>query len=273
MNVAEFIRKSQQTLSDHSPVILTGAGIAGTIFTSLLVGRAAYKAGFAEAMDQATAGTKADETTKERRVRIAKQTWISYLPGAATGVATIGSIAAANRIGTKRATAMAAAYTLLDRGFMEYKEKVTEKLGEKKEIEIRDAIARDRVAKAGDPEAALTPSNVIVMDEGDVWCFDTYTSRYFRSNMEKIRRAVNDINYEINHAFYMDLTSFYEKLGLPKTSFSDDVGWNSDNLLDVHFSTVLSEGGQPGVPEGKPCIAITFHVEPTRYYYRAHGGS
>lgn len=269
MNITELIRKSQQTLSDHSPVILTGAGIAGTIFTALLAGRAGFQAGYKVALDEATGGSPEGETKKDRRVRIAKMTWISYLPGAASCAGTIACIAGANHIGTKRATALAAAYTITDRAFMEYKDKVAEKLGEKKELEIRDAVAKDKVAATPLPLA----NNVVVIDEGDVWCFDTYSSRYFKSNMEAIRRAVNDTNYEITHQFSVSLSEFYDKIGLPKTAFSDDVGWNSDALLDVHYSTVLSDGAQPGVPEGRPCIAISFHVEPHRMYYRVHGGS
>jgi hypothetical protein len=79
--------------------------------------------------------------------------------------------------------------------------------------------------------------------------------------MEALRKAQNDINYQVMHDSYASLTDFYSMVGLAPTSNSDDVGWNSDKLLELQFSPVLTEGG-------RPCISIDFVVAPVRHYYR-----
>jgi len=61
--------------------------------------------------------------------------------------------------------------------------------------------------------------------------------------------------------FYASLSDFYDLIGLPTTSFSDEVGWNSDRLLELQFSTVLSD-------DGRPCISIDFRTVPIRDYYK-----
>jgi hypothetical protein len=90
-------------------------------------------------------------------------------------------------------------------------------------------------------------------------CFDTLTGRYFTSTVEQIRRAENRVNYELMHYMYASLTMFYEEIGLPPTDYTDSVGWNADNLLEVNLSTVMSQ-------DQKPCIAISFVRNPIPNY-------
>lgn len=259
MSVSSIVRKSQQVISDNSPAILTGAAFAGAVVTTILAGRAGYKAGYSVAMEDAAPGIHEVEAQKDRRKRIAKQTYKLYLPSAITGVGTLSSIVAANRIGTNRTAALAAAYTITDRAFTEYKSKVVETLGEKKEqTEIQDKLMQDKVDATGDR------SSLVVIGNNDVLCYDAFTDRYFQSNIEKLKKAQNDTNYEILHSFYVSLSEFYSKVGLPPTKFSDEIGWNSDNLLELHFSSVMT-------PDDKPALAFTFHVDPIRRYDKVQG--
>jgi hypothetical protein len=102
---------------------------------------------------------------------------------------------------------------------------------------------------------------VIIAGSGDVLCFDMTTGRYFVSTVEKIRQAENKVNFDIISHMYASLSSFYDEIGLPPTTYSDSVGWNSDNRVEVQFSTVMS-------PDGRPCIAIDFVGPPTAEYSR-----
>lgn len=259
MTISTLARRSQQVLSNNSPAILTGAAIAGTIVTSILVGRAGFRAGVKISEEERLRIEPDSRTTKERFKDRTKATWKLYLPSAVTGVGTIAAIAAANRIGTNRTAALAAAYTITDRAFSEYKTKVVETLGEKKEqTEIRDKIMQDRVNDSGE-RAAL-----VVIGNNDVLCYDAFSDRYFQSNMESIKKAQNDTNYEILNNMYVSLSEFYNRVGLPSTGFSDEVGWNSDNLLELHFSSVMT-------PDDRPALGFTFHVEPVRKFYKVHG--
>jgi hypothetical protein len=88
-----------------------------------------------------------------------------------------------------------------------------------------------------------------------------YTGRYFQSSMESLKKAQNDLNYKILNSYYASLTDFYNLIGLSRTTTSDDVGWNSDEMLELRFSTIMSD-------DQRPCIAIDFKVAPIRGYFR-----
>lgn len=147
---------------------------------------------------------------------------------------------------------MAAAFSLSERAFEEYREKIVESIGEKKERQYRDEIVQDHIRK--DP-----PSSEVILASGDVLCRDDYSGRYFTSTVEKIHAAVNKINHTIVHDYCAPLTDFYHEIGLERTSMSDDVGWNVNRLLEVHFTSGLTT-------DSKPCLAISFRVDPTHDY-------
>lgn len=264
MNVSSMVRRVRQTLSDNSPAILTGAGIAGCITTGVLAARGGYKAGYKMAGKDAFANV--DHTVdfysplsgKERAKEVTKETWKLYLPSAVTGVGTIASIAAANRIGTNRMIAMSAAYSVVDRAYSEYSDKVRETIGEKKEAAIHDAVMQDRVNSTRDR------GSLVVVESTDILCYDAYTDRLFSSSMEKIKKAQNEINYEITHHMCASLSEFYDKLGLAKTATSDEVGWTSDALLELNFVSVLT-------PDGKTALAYEFQAQPIRKFWRNNG--
>lgn len=242
--IAVLAKRAEKLLIDNSPLILTGLGAAGTIATALFTGRASFKAADILAKEDA------DLPLKEK----AKLTWKLYIPAVTTGAITVTAIILANRIGTRRAAALAAAYSLSEKAFAEYKDKVIEKLGERKEEAVRAEIAQDRIDKH-------TPSGqVIISGNGDVLCYDEISGRYFMSDMEKLRRVQNDLNHTILHYMYASLHDFYESIGLPPTKYSSEVGWTNDAMLDMKFSTCLSE-------DNRPCISIGYVTYPVRDYY------
>lgn len=241
---------------DNSPAILTAIGVAGVISTAVLAVKASRKSTLklVEMDAERMQNNEGPFTGKE----IFNATWLDYVPPVLSGVATIGCIVMSNRIGTKRAAALAAAYTISERAFSEYQEKVVEVIGENKARQIRDDVAQDRVN-----DNPLDNSKVIVAGTGDVPCLDAFSGRYFMTTMETLRKAENDINYKIMHEENASLTDFYHAIGIAKTSASDEVGWNTTKMLELHFSTALTD-------DNRPCIVIDFNVVPVRDYWR-HG--
>jgi hypothetical protein len=152
---------------------------------------------------------------------------------------------------------MAAAYTLSERSFEQYRDAVKEKFGEKKEQDVRDDTLQAQMNSR-----PLGNREVVVMT-GKVLCFDGWSSRYFESTAEDIKFAVNKINHRIVNDNYASLTDFYHELGLSPTQESNDIGWNVDKLLDVHIGTTLSD-------KGEPALAIEYRVVPIRDYFRLH---
>jgi hypothetical protein len=253
MQLADLGKRAAKLAQDHSPTIFTAIGVAGTLSTAFLTGRASYK----YMKDLSEEGYYDRDYKFERSPKEHFQkSWKLFIPAASTAVFTVAAIICANRIGTRRAAAMASAYAISEKAFVEYREKVLEKIGANKEREVRDELAQDRVTKH-----PVTSSAVVVGAGGDVLCFETHTGRYFKSDMETLKKAQNDLNYRILSDDYASLTDFYGLIGLPRTDISDELGWNTDCKMELDFSVTLAENGQP-------CLAITYHPMPIRNYYK-----
>jgi hypothetical protein len=179
--------------------------------------------------------------------------WPHFIPPVAMGGITITSIVLAHRISSKRIAAIAVASTISERALQEYKTKVVEKLGERKETEIREEIAQDNVTK--NPPSG----QIIIAGSGDVLCFEPLTGRYFNSTIETIKRAENKVNYEILHYDSCSLSFFFDEIGLAPTDYSDLVGWNVNNRLELTFTTTMSE-------DNRPCLVIGFNKIPSMEY-------
>jgi hypothetical protein len=245
MNFMQLAKNAEKFAIDNSPAILTAIGITGTLTTAYLTGKASIKA---------CRMLEAEPPFETDRKNAIKKVWKLYIPPVVTGAITVAAIVSANHVSSRRTTAMATAYSISERAFSEYKDKVVEKIGEKKEREYRDEIAQDRVNNN-----PVSENQVIITDNGDVLCFDHFTGRYFKSSMETLKQAENEVNHLIITQGYASLSDFYHDVGLPATSLSDSVGWNSDKLLQLEFSTVLSQ-------DNRPCISIDFDISPSRKF-------
>jgi hypothetical protein len=245
--LTNFIRNTNKYTHRHSPVIMTGIGVAGVITTAYLAAVASFKAARAIDAVEFIDGTS-DDTTQRLKDRTAL-VWKFYIPPVTTGVATIGAIAYASRLGSKRTAAAISAYAITEKAFGQYREKVVEQIGAHKEQVIRDDVARDIVA-------TKPSTQMIISGPGEVMCCEMHTRRYFMCDMEQLRRAQNDINSQINNELYVTLDEFYDKIGLSSTAHSSELGWDSDRLMELEFSTVLSE-------DGRPCLAFDYnYVKP-----------
>ncbi len=246
MNLQAIIHNTREVLKSNAPTIFTGVSVVGTVSTAVLAARAGYKAHAIISADEAVGGTAGDR--KQRIRERAKLTWKLYIPAVSSGVVTTVAIVGANKISAQRTAAAVTAYSLTETAFSEYKDQVIQTVTKNKEQAIRDQVATDRVAKSVPP-----PGTVIVDGSGDVLCCELHTQRYFMSTMEKLRRALNDVNLSINNDRYVPLDELYDALDLPYTSTSKHLGWTLERgLLDMTFSSVLT-------PDGRPCLAFDYN--------------
>jgi Family of unknown function (DUF6353) len=239
---------ARKLLTDNSPTILTAAAVVGVVATAVLVAKAAPKA------HQDILHEKSERTDEVTLVEQTKLVWKYYVPAAATGAATIACIIGANTISTKRSAALASAVGLSEYAFKEYRNKVIEHIGENKETKVHDAVMKDVVDR--------TPiENNAVVITGDRSLFmDSYTRQYTETDMESVRRAVNDVNEQIYQDMYASLNDFFNRIGIPASPVGGEVGWTADNKLEVRFSTQLVKG--------RPCVVIDYHKEPIRNFDR-----
>jgi len=264
MDIGAIVSRARKAAADNTPTILTAIGVTGTIATAILASKASFKA--AEVLAERRKADKVFEDNEilspEEVEKLASKkveiglVWKYYIPAVTTGAVTVACIVTANHVSNRRAAALATAYSISQEAFREYKGKVVEKIGEKKEQAVRDEITQDRVN-------ANPPGNIILVGD-EVVCLDRYSGRYFKSNHAAIREAVTDINWKLIHENYASLTDFWDKLGLPSTTDSDEVGWTiEDGKFDVQLSGAISE-------DGKPVLAIEFRTMPVRSYYKNH---
>jgi hypothetical protein len=173
-------------------------------------------------------------------------------------VATVTCIIGANRVGARRAAGIAAGYTIMEKSFDEYKAKVVERLGDRKEEAVRNSIAQDRVDNSYTEDVKL-----FGVSEGEL-CYDKFSDRFFLGSVEGINSAVNALNNAMNHDGYAPLADFYRLLEMEAPAFSEQIGWNSDRLLAINFESTLAHGT-------KPVIVMGFRNDPEPDYGRFRG--
>lgn len=191
---------------------------------------------------------KGDKLTKEEVVQTC---WKTYIPAASIAIISTCCIASGSKSGLQRSAALATAYKIAESSYSEYKNKVVSTIGERKEQTIKDVIAKDQVAKN-----PVKNTEIIMTDKGNTLCMDSVSGRYFRSNIEKIKAAVNTVNRNLTQDMYVSLNEFYYEIGLPGTSIGDEIGWNLDKgLIDISYSSQLTE-------DGEPCLVINYDIAP-----------
>lgn len=252
LNLSKLIKNTQFVLSKHSPEILTGLGIAGMITTTVLAVKATPKA--LRCIDDAAYEKEELSLTGVEKV---KACWKCYIPAAITGTVSIVCLIGASSVNARRNTALATAYKLSETALTEYREKVVETIGEKKERNIKDAIAKDNVEKN-----PVMQQNVIITGKGDTLCYDKLFGRYFKSDIDALKKLENELNRRMFSESYISLNDFYYEVGLDGVDAGEDLGWNIDNgYIDLNFSSQLSSDGQP-------CLVVSFNIPPKYEYYK-----
>lgn len=105
----------------------------------------------------------------------------------------------------------------------------------------------------------VNEARIIKIESGSSLCYDHLTGRYFEGDLEKIRQSVNDLNHMITHDGYASMNNFYNFLGIPDVPIGDDLGWNSERLLEVEFLAHLGE-------DGRPALGVVYRPDPKPRY-------
>lgn len=242
LGIVNVVGGIQTTAKQHMPELLTGVGIAGMIATTIFAVKGTPKA--LRLIEEEKAKK---ETEKLTPVDTVKATWKCYIPAAVTGTLSIACLIGGSTVSAKRNAALAAAYSLSESAIREYKDKVVETIGEEKEREVRDAVAKSRIEK--DP---VSKHEVVETNTGQSLCYDILSGRYFYSSADKIEKSINAINKKMLNNSYVSLNDLYYELGLEETKLGHDLGWSiSQGMVSVDFSTQLSDNDIP-------CLVIDY---------------
>lgn len=246
--ISNVLKSVQKGLKKHSPQLLTAIGISGMIATTVMAVRATPKA--LQLIDE----REIKENKRLNTPEIVKTTWKCYVPAAVTGALSVACLIGANSVSLKRHAALATACTLSEAALKEYQEKTIEVVGEKKEQAIRDAVAKDRLAKT-----PLGGREVVIASNGDSLCFDPLSGRYFMSDINKLKAAANDLNKQMRDEMQILLNEFYDEIGLSHIETGEHLGWDIDcgrGYIQLDFSTQIAD-------DGRPCLVIGHQNPPT----------
>lgn len=239
---------TRKYIAKHSPEILTGLGIAGMISATALAVKETPKA-----IELIELKKKELKTKKLTTIETIKAAWRPYIPAASMIIVSSSCLIGASTINYKRNAALATAYSLSEKTLLSYRDKVIETIGEKKEKTIRDKVAQEDMK-------TYDPNQVIITSKGNVLCKDSISGRYFRSDLDIIRKAVNELNRKMTYQNYISLNEFYYSIGLDRVKEGDNMGWNIDKgLIELDFDACITN-------DDEPCIVIDYIIVPEYGY-------
>lgn len=259
----KLIRGIFHFCKEHAGGILTLVASVGLIATAVEVGVATTKA--REVVEEKkkereawkeSSGIDQPPITKEE---IVKECWKLYIPAAATGIASISCIVAANVITARQQKSLAAAYALMETGYKKYRGKIAERFGKETDIQTANEV----IVEQGENTADFDE-----LDDGKkILIYDPYSERYFETTLAKIRRAMYTLNRNLAIQGCTSLNDMYMALGVSLTEEGDDIGWCVDSLFKWYDECWLDyELSVCNMGNGEKAYIIDTLIAPTAGY-------
>ena len=253
MKAGTLLKRAGDFANVNSPTIFAGLAIAGVVGTFAMTMRATLKA--SEVVQEATTpDPDTGEMIKPELKDVVTMTWKYYVPPVLMVGLTIGSIITSNRILNKRNVALAGLYTVSQKALEDYQQKVEDTFGKNKAEKVKDDLAEDMLR-----QHPLDRSNVIITGFGDHLCYDVLSGRYFKSDIEMVRKSVNDFNFALNVEYNKCLNELYELMNLDSIGLGEEVGWTSNQPPECRFTSKLAS-------DGTPCLVVDHKIAPTPFF-------
>ncbi len=248
MSLNTFIKSTKRVVSKHSPEILTGLGIAGMVTSTILAVKATPKA--LKLMEDARYEKEEDLTVKEK----VETTWKCYIPSVVLTVVSAGCLVGASSVNLRRNAALATAYKLSETALSEYKDAIVETVGEEQAKTIKEKVAQKKVDKSDQPK-----SEVVMVGEGKIWFLEPISLQYFQSEVETIRKAINDLNYRMinGQEEYITISEFYDEIGVRHSVDTPNLGWNIYREGKIEVDMVATK-----MENGNPCLMLDYDTSP-----------
>ena len=256
--VTRLAGRAGLVLSKHAPTILTAAGTAGFIGTTILASKATLKVEETIAEEAALlvkvheahdAGKLEDKDALHDKAilytRMTTKLAKLYAPALILGAASIVSLATGHGIMLKRNASLAAAYAAVDQAFKTYKKKVESKFGKEAVLDALVSTAEEDLTKNEPTLEAIaavddvSPYGVIFDSSNHNWSADEDLSML---HLKCQQQYANDILQTRGHIF---LNEVYKMLGFPHTPAGAVTGWvkgNGDDFIDFNIYDGMFEG-------------------------------
>lgn len=249
-------------LKKHSPEILVGLGLVGTVASTVMACKATLKVneitdeakvnidkihvaldkGYTEAGEEYTEEDSKKDlaiTYVQTGVKLAK----NYAPALVLGSLSVASIISGHNMLRKRYIATAAAYTLIDKSFKDYRGRVVERFGKELDQELRynikaqeveeievDEKGKEKVVKktvhVADPNA-ISDYAFFFCEGCHGWSKDAEFNLMF---LKRQQAWANEVLKTRGHLF---LNEVRDMLGVGRTQAGNVVGWIYDEKNPV----------------------------------------
>lgn len=292
----------------HVPEILVGAGVVGTVASAVLACRATLKVDdildetsekvdiIHESVDSGKTPDGRDysvEDSKKDLVIVYSQTVVKFVklygPSVALGAASIASILSGHNILRKRNLALAAAYTIVDQSFKDYRSRVIDRFGETVDKELKHNLKATKFKiKEEDEETGktktVTKPGFVVNNPTDVSEYARFFDRFSMNedgesvinpywndvpeyNLMFLKSTERYANERLVSQGRLFLNEVYDMLGIPRSKAGQIVGWvydpekgNGDNYVD--FGLYKDNLSYSDFVNGfDPAILLDFNVD------------
>lgn len=241
-NVSRFAAKAKFKLGKHSPEILMVVGAVGAVTSTVMACKATLKVNDILAAHDATVATIHDvqegkvqikageEYTEEDVKKDLTTTYVQtglkiaklYAPAVILGTLSIGCMFGSNHILQKRNAALTAAYVTLDKAFGDYKERVTERFGDRvqselehgiKAVEVENKIVNEDGTEEtiksymDEVDGAHSPYDLIFDEMIDEWQPDAQYNKWHLAQVE------DTANRRLRTQGYLFLNDVYRMIG------------------------------------------------------------
>lgn len=286
-------------LKKHSPEILVGLGIVGTVASTVMACKATLKVneitdeakenidkihvalekGYTEAGQEYTEeDSKKDLTITyvQTAVKLTK----NYAPAIVLGSLSVASIISGHNMLRKRYIATAAAYTLVDKSFKDYRNRVVERFGKELDQELRynikakeveeievDEKGKEKVVKK--TQYVVEPDDI--SDYAKFFCEGCHGwSKDPEFNLMFLRRQQAYANEMLRTRGHLFLNEVYDLLNIDRTQAGNVVGWiydeknpehRGDNFVDFGIYDMDDERKRAFVNGYERSILLDFNVD------------
>lgn len=241
-NVGRFAAKAKFKIGKHSPEILMVCGAVGAVASAVMACKATLKVNdiledrqtAVEAIHNVQSGNAeikqdaeyTEEDAKKDLTTVYVQTGVKlvklYAPAVILGGLSLGCMIGSNHILQKRNAALTAAYVTLDKAFTEYKERVTERFGDRVQHEIEHGVKAVEIENKEVHEDGTEELVKAYVDEADGvhspydLLFDEMVDRWepdYQLNKTFLSQVQSEANRRLRAQGYLFLNDVYRLIG------------------------------------------------------------
>lgn len=286
------------TLKKHSPEILIGVGIVGTIASTVMACKASTKAGeilentkqelekvHEVANNPEYANDYTEKDYKKDLTIVYAKTGMEfvklYAPAILLGTASIACILTGHGVLRKRFVELSAAYAAVDSSFKQYRGRVIERFGKELDNELKYNIKNNEVEEIviddeGNETIVKTtiktgePSEYARFFDETCTCWD----RNAEYNLFFIRQRQAELNDRLKLRGHLFLNEAYDALGMQRSKAGQVVGWvydpdnakhKGDNYIDFGIYDLYDANKRAFVNGYEKSILLDFNVDGNIY--------